>query len=818
MRVQLWTFLAASLFFIDCSVPDFTPEKAFQWNYPVTPEKHKFHPSAASQDESVTVLLSDSAVLLKSRLYHRYQIFVVDKLVDHSDPSINGFNLQQQLARFSRDKLNNHEGFISLPSFLYEYRFQHQLTYDQCHTLCLFHKSALPTSINHLSELQTLIPRSHEYIWTQVNQSFSNDQDYRVDFDLTEILPTNRFNGNSTTQLFHYHQGEYRPLPISGLHGRVKYYTYERDSYYSRQPHQLLARVDVHNHWQVLVPQWSGTQPSMFGKALCTCVRDLTRNLKNAHRAASLAEEARLRTIRSPQELEIQRVKKVSPSEEFSNVENILRDQQFYIPNQRSYVGNHDLYDLRLDTGSDINVINNDPPTNASRQRRALPLAASLGLGVISKIVQFSVPYMLSDGRNFIQQLKRETGGLLMRAPKQKKNKISFQEYISSRFASSPANFTVESDRLRIDMKYNNPALRSLAEPSLPQAIELESTSRQLQYIEQHVLPFLPMALVQQIIGNLPFPLRPASDILIRVQSSGTFSVIRYFFELHRHDLSYTQIQTFALPFKQTDNKFYAFDIQNTTTMDITKYSNGRLKDKRCLNSVLTNQPTDLGPVCPVTEYRPQIYRQIFSLTTGSILLFPGPSSISLICFQHPALQLSLQQQFNVLYISSSCSVSLVYHQVSTVIPATDTSSNPSHYQILLSIDVPIIASTTEKLFYWMVGLSTSIAIVFIIVVFIYLSMSFVKLRYKPKISINDDGLIDVSVQNVHPNLSKRPSFPQLEGESSETSFNMLHESINPSLGCNPSPGSVALPVGTTEPDKSLPSLPFLKKTKPAAH
>ena len=78
-------------------------------------------------------------------------------------------------------------------------------------------------------------------------------------------------------------------------------------------------------------------------------MRDLSLNLKNARMASLLAEEARFRTIRSPQKLEIQRVKKVSPSPALSNVESILKDQRYYVPEERTYMDQSDLYDLRLD-------------------------------------------------------------------------------------------------------------------------------------------------------------------------------------------------------------------------------------------------------------------------------------------------------------------------------------------------------------------------------------------------------------------------------------------------------------------------------------
>ena len=812
--------MAASLLFLD--INGFNPDQAFHWNQAVQPGKYQFQPSPSSQDESVTILLSDSPVLVKSNMYHRYQIFTVDRLIDHSSPSLAGFNLQQQISRFSRDKLGNHEGFVSLPSFVYEYKFQHQLTYEQCQTVCLFQKATLLKSIDHLAELRTLIPRSHEYIWTAVNQSFTNDKDYKVVFDLTEIFPENRFNGNSSTILYHYYQGEYEQLPFADLHGRVAYYTYESDAYYSKQPYSLLARVNIANQWQVLIPQWGGTQQARFGKALCTCVRDLSRNLKNSQRATALAQEAGLRTIRSPQNLEVQRVKSVSPSSRLSNVESILSDQQYFKPGHRSYMRLADIYDLRLEAAAAHDGRVSSPLTNGSRHKRALPLAASMGLGVISKIVQFSLPYMMSDGKNFIRKIKQEIGGSFMRAPQSLGNETSFEQYISARFTASPARITVESDRVKIHMKDQNSALRSLADPSLEQAQKLASASRQLQYIEQNVLPYLPSILLHQVMAELPFPLRPDSQILARVQTSGTFSVVRYFFELHRQDLTYTQVQTFALPFKKVDKRFYSFSILNVTTVDITQQHQVGLKERRCIDAVLTNTASNLASVCPQMVYKPQVYRRVFYMIEGSILVFPGPSSLSLDCLTHPASKISLTAQFNVLYIANSCSTSIHYHETSAVLTAT--SSKPSHspYQLLLSANIPELASTSEKIFYWMVGLSITVAVIFAVILFFYFSISVLKLKYKPHISVNEDGIVDVSIKNVQRKLSDSPSIPNLEQVGSPTVSNSQNEpcgrTVQQSVSYRPSQESVQILVEALEPKRSGANPPSLKSAKPAVH
>ena len=810
----MWQFLAASLIFFENIYSQFSPDQALQWHSPVTPEKYSFQPSQSSHDEKVTLLLSDSAVLSTSKLYHRYQIFAIDRLVDHSDPSLMGFNLQQQIARFGKDKLARHENFISLPSFYYEYRFHHQVTFDQCQTLCLFQKANMITSILHIFELRKLVPRAQEFMWAHINQTFSDDKKYEVKFDSTEILPMNRFN-NSTTQLYHYHEGHYQELPFAGLHGRVKYYTYERQSYYSRQPHQLLARVNVSNDWQVLIPQWSGTQPSQFAMGLCTCVRDISNNIRNAQRAAELAEEARFRTIRSPQQLEVQRVRQVSPSPDLSNVESILKNQQYYVPQQRAFMTQNDLYDLRLEAGSSPGGLSYDG--NTTRHRRALPMAASLGLGVISKMVQFSLPYMLKDGKAFMKALKRETGGLLLRAPQSDHTNMTFQEYISQRFSPSPANFTVESDRLVIGMQDRHSVLGSLADPNIEQAQQLGRVSRQLQYIEQNVLPWLPHALLHQIIRDLPYPLRPGSDILFQTKSSGTFSVIRYFLELHRHDLSYTEIHTFALPFKQVERRFYAFSIPNTTTLDITNDKQESLQDKECINTVLTSAPANLAQVCPQTEYNPQIYRHIFTLETGIILIFPGPSLVALQCYKYPAMQISLPEQFNVLYLSNTCSASIIYQKVSFMRKGSSLEYDPTPYQILLSLTVPELASNHEKLYFWMIGLSSCISVLMVVVLFIYFSMSFVKLKYKPKISVNEDGFIDVSVQNVERKGSSSMDLPHIESESQDT-CHTTNQGLNTPVTYKPSQETLQISAEALSTPIRAHANPFVKKAKPVTH
>ena len=829
MKLLKWRFLAASLIFLELAFSEFDQDNAFQWKGFQSPEKHQFRSQIGSKDETVSIVLADSPILTKSKVYHRYQVFAVDKLIDHSEPSVQGFNLVNQIARYSPHKLQNHERFVSLPNFQYEYRFHHRLTFQQCETICIFDKAGIVRTINHVRELKELIPRSTEYIWAAVNQTYTtNNNVYKLEFDFTEIIPRNLFGGNASTQIFHYHQGSYAPLHHSYLHGRVKYYNYERGSYYSKQPHQLLARVNVHDQWQVLVPQWSGTQPSEFARGLCACVRDLSLNLKNARMASLLAEEARFRTIRSPQKLEIQRVKKVSPSPALSNVESILKDQRYYVPEERTYMDQSDLYDLRLEAALHnslieqgqnltrlVNMLSQSQQPSTSRQRRAMPLAASLGLGVISKVVEFSLPYMIPKGEGIIRSIKKEIGGSLMRVPKKRKisDAISFQDYLSSRFQESPTNISVESDRIKISLRDRNPALRSLADPSLEQAQLLQSTSRHLQYLEKNVLPYLPTLLVDQIITELPFPIRPESDILIRIQSSGTFSVIRYFFELHRYDLSYTEVQTYALPYKQIEKKYFSFAIQNRTILDSVRENRGKLRDEECLNLVLASTPSNLAQVCQEVEYKPEILRKIFDLKTGSIVVFPGRSSLSIDCLNHPTIKLNPQHQFNIFFIAHSCQVSIIHQRMSARLEQTVFHEDNLTYQILLGVDVPLFSSKHDKVYMWLISLSITMAVVFAIVAFIYMSMSFVKLRYKPQIKINEDGIIDVSVKHIHRKLSNSPSFLRDSNEPMSQSQPIV-------TGASYRADTESLQIMSEANDlKSTASLfPQHKKTKPAAH
>ena len=95
--------------------------------------------------------------------------------------------------------------------------------------------------------------------------------------------------------------------------------------------------------------------------------------------------------------------------------------------------------------------------------------------------------------------------------------------------------------------------------------------------------------------------------------------------------------------------------------------------------------------------------------------------------------------------------------------------------------------------------------------------MYFVKLKYKPKLSINSDGVIDVSIQNVTRKPSVNSDIIQLEDNPQTVSPITPCESQTP-VASRPDPESFRASFETPESKQPPLSIPFLKKTKPAAH
>ena len=379
---------------------------------------------------------------------------------------------------------------------------------------------------------------------------------------------------------------------------------------------------------------------------------------------------------------------------------------------------------------------------------------ASLGFTVLTRAIQYSTPYILDHGKTALSTLADKIGGQLFK-PKSTRDfgNSSLEQTLQQTFppSSSPTTITMTDDRLLIRVQESHPALISKASPDVRHARRLQDAALQMDFFWTHILPLLPNILAENLIPSLPYPLREDSKILVHIQRSYSFFLVRFFFEVQRTDLSYTNIQTFSCPFKQVDTVLYAAQL----TSDMIKFDfqdqddKGTLEEKECFKTVLSTQASNVFPQCAVTTFVPKIVVHIFSLRSGSLFLFPGQSTLKIDCFQNQANMLSFSKDFHILYISDTCSWSIQYENMKADIEASRSFFEQVPYKELLSIDVPIFSSSESKVQIWLYVLSAVLGFTFLIIVVTYVLVTYYKHKYQPRLTTTSNGSVEISLKQL---------------------------------------------------------------------
>ena len=768
MLATMWCFLACSI------VKLFATE--FRWNGAQQPEQHTFQFSDTGQ--SVKMLLSDAPVFSLHSSVSKFQVYRIDRILDFSSFARLGLNLKSQLSRFDKEHLHQHDGFISDLNFHFEFFLQSGLSMAECTNLCVSLGANVLQKKSELKELLQLKPIFRGFYWTKHFQTVSGSAShpkYRLDFNSHQIFPSNNFSSLGHVKLFHYNKGAFEELPFQKIRARTFYWSGERRQYYTAEPYQLLSRISGNGqNFQIIIPLLHSSHRPPFLLATCACVRTLTLNLRNTYLAHSIAERARLQIKGKPQNMEMQRVKAVSPSSSLSTVPAILRDfHRPYQMNFRDYLMEQDVYPLQIHDS--ISLPTREVPNqsgNHSLTKRALSMA-SLGFTVLTKAIQYSTPYILDQGKNVMSKLADRIGGRLFSPTARFSNtsNATFQQTMQQQFPpiTSSTNITLSADRILLQLHEIQPAVTSTAVPDVRHARRLQMAAVHLDLFWTHVIPLLPDLVAESLIPTLPFPLKQGSKILVHIRRSYSFFLIRFFFEVQRTDLSFTSIQTFSCPFKKVDGHLFSAQMTNDLIkLDFNhKNEDQTLLQRQCADAILAKTPSNVLPYCPISTFLPKVAIPIFSMQQGSLYLFPGPSKIKVDCFRTKTDIILLSEDFHVFFISHSCSWSVSFGDLHGDFAATTSLVARVPYREILSIQVPVLNSHHKNVQVWLYVLSAVIAVILGIILTTYILISYYKYKYSPRLTLTESGSVEISMKHLDVGAIQTEENPFLQDQGS---------------------------------------------------
>ena len=801
------------------------PPQPLTWFGPVQPQKHKLQ-LEPDRRYTLELLLGDAPVATLHHRLPKYQLYQVDRLVEMTQWSLLGYNTNLQIQRFSNQQLTVHEGFHTRPNYQNEYHFQDHLTYAQCYMHCSARQSLIINSADQLKEVLDLVPRYDGHRWLHVSQISTpvgqNSFNYSLSFDNITLFPRNLLT-EGTNYLYHFIDGEYKVLQQKLIRSRMLYWDPTSSSYYKGEPHHLLARIDGRGiNIQILISLSSATHVPHFASAMCTCVRTVHKNLKDSQLALHMVSNTQSQLMNVPQDIEAVRVRRQSLVYQLSNVPSILENRQNpYTSGVNGFLESKDIFPL-LSQEPQMTVLKSktrqqELASSLIRSKRA----ASLGMALIAKAASFSAPYVLEKSAPLLTNLAKKLKAKFYSIPSSQNINISqnFQNFLNDKFNVSPATVQVLNDRLVLHVKNYPAGILSLAQPSTKQAQLVGLAANQLKTVRDIVIPQLPNLLIQNIIPTLPYPLKPNSKILVKVDKSLSFYVWRFYFEVVRNDLSFTNISSFSLPYKKEQRSLLKAQInQQLLNMNLlAKDDKGTKNEKDCVNKVLSSVPSNLLGSCSSEQFVPNLITSAFTLSHGDIKLLLGPGTLHLDCHHKSAEVVTLTYEYNLFYISHSCSFNLEHDHLHAHVRASSQDLNLFSAPLILGFNVPHFMSTRQQIIHWLIVISTIVALLAFIAIVLTLLFFYYKMKFKPKIFTKPSGEVELTL------LKKQIEHHHFI-ESSQTSINLP---LNTSY--RPAPWKSAYPshqnesegeLGATLIDAEIHNDESIKKKlcKPASH
>ena len=148
-----------------------------------------------------------------------------------------------------------------------------------------------------------------------------------------------------------------------------------------------------------------------------------------------------------------------------------------------------------------------------------------------------------------------------------------------------------------------------------------------------------------------------------------------------------------------------------------------------------------------------------------------GPGTLHLDCHHKSAEVVSLKYEYNLFYISHSCSFRLEHDHLDAREEAQSKGFNHLSAHLILGINIPQVLSIRDQIIYWLIIVSTIVALLGLLAATFVMIFFYYKLKFKPQLITKPTGEVELTL------LSK-----QLEHHPLQTSSSSVNEL---SVGCN---------------------------------
>ena len=731
--------------------------KTLSWDLNMKPSIHRISLDYEGVDQYIELLLSSAPVVKVANIEFKRQLFTSQTLVDHSQISLRGHAIKIQQSRFSANKqLDTFNNFMTRLDLDYEFNIAEHTTFTQCMHKCQTLGTRMPNSLDQLDQLEALTPAYPGRTWIITGQKVDSksmyDIKYEVFFDAIPLLLPNGNNGFNTTTLVFQPQSNGACLPIDQLKiaSRADYYDPSGNTtYYKYEPYFLEVSIDNRRHINVYIPVYQGSKVPVTMYARCVCLRNLELN-KRAARQAALSVNSTLGEIEgAPSEIELYRVKAVSP-ESLSSIEHML-SSDIKVFNGKRFLATQDLHPLHIWRPNNFSV-NDDtflPSTMHhgyeeylknmdQKQKRGIPL--SMGVSLAFKVAQVSSPYLFSVMGSPLTKLYNKAADAMqidISLNKNFSNVKAFQKYLEDKYMNSPIKIQQSGDRFNILLANVLPQLTSLDAPDLDLAETVKRAASSLSYFRDVTLSHIPNHIMENIALGLDYEISTTNPALCTLFHAKTFIIYDCQFEVIRSDLSETYVALTSLPHKVISGDFVHFGLSGDQVVELGSFGQNwpqLVGQKECLSRVLSTSPQKFKTFCEETVASQHIVTPLHVLKLGTLYQILGDTTLSLSCNGKIGENMFLSADINLLYVSHACELKVAHGNLRQTFPKTSKVTANMSFALLLKYNVTHHNGFKSNTLLWLGSLSATCATLLLFcLAFICLALYY-KRKYNPTV------------------------------------------------------------------------------------
>ena len=749
---------------------------------------------AQNNETQISLSLNAAPILTAQTHIFKRQLYSSLQVLDLGQLALLKHNIVNQISKYKALRIFNvHGTFLSRKDLSAEYFFSSRnLNFPTCKQLCLSKDAHMVSSLVHLKDLKSFIPRNKMPFWVNTHQVAQSSSKYLAKYNIFFNgidIQRNYANINATCPNYFF-LNENRLLQKinpSNLAPLLKYFDTLENKYWVKSFPELQVTFDIQGNISVFYPPRFGSIDHPDFLANCICARSLRNNFFKLQRAQTIVRDAQILLSNLPLQLESNRIDEYQKNinnisllsileDKHSRVSSIINPSGIIHPDHLKPIAinphnSSALYDidhlqqlvqylsLLDDIPLNVSNLNFDgspspikfhDPTNITVQNRnkrlSLQLLKSIPLqNIFSKLLKIGSPYVYKHFKPF-QTMEK----LFSSYHNLRKYQKTLKMYVSNNLSDPEVlNLEKKDNIYNLTLKEKFKSINTIATPGLYQATELYRASFLLDYTYRRLMTNIPTQIFQNLKKSLNFNIH---KVKAKIQQKGSVLLLHFVFEA---DVPYRKIENFhfrALPHGRQNEKIIQYKVPGNFSPALSPLN---MDFDLCVKGIIHHNVENIQLNCPVETLPSHDYiTPLYSYIDREYLLIKGPSHIKAKCLNNPSKFLQLHSDFAIISIGGGCHIEVSHNNLKGQFISGPHLRHFAYFEIIHQYNLPRIWGNHDLA---SIGLTSCLIVICLAIsfgLFIFLGGVYFHSNFKFKLSRSHENVDNLNDLQMPPKLA----------------------------------------------------------------